>query len=140
MGKKSVFVVAELPNAGLANCLFVWARAAIYAHEHKLPMLTIGWNRIHLGPLLRGERVKRYYRGYFKDQMSVTKEFILRKKIQKSSVQFNPDITTPAGNFSYIVFNELPHWSDYFTHLKKHRGLVKELLLANLTPSLASEL
>ena len=58
-------VVAVLPNAGLANKLFVWAKAQVFAEVNRLPVYTIGWSYPKIGPLLRGERSMRMYARYF---------------------------------------------------------------------------
>jgi hypothetical protein len=132
-------VIAKLPNAGLANCLFVWARAAVYANQHSLRLETIGWNRIHIGPILRGERVKRYYRGYFKDQTSLARETVLKQKLKIKKTLFNPEAAQLPTDIDYLVFDELPHWSDYFKHLKPHRALVKKLFFNNINASLLEQ-
>ena len=48
-------VVAALPNAGLANKLFVWAKARVFGEVNGLPVHTIGWSYPKIGPLLRGD-------------------------------------------------------------------------------------
>jgi hypothetical protein len=138
-----MIVVAKLPNAGLANCLFVWSRAALFAKKHGLKLYVLGWNRIHIGPYLRGERVKRNYLGFFKDQMPVVKELWLKTKWSFSSDKiYNPESIeecTKKGA-KLIIFDDLPPWSDYFKYLKKDRLLVKSLLLDNLKPSIQDKL
>src|SRR5262245_58768639 len=57
---KSV-VLALLPNAGLGNKLFVWAKAGVFAHLNRLNSMVIGWTYPKIGPLLRGERSLRMY-------------------------------------------------------------------------------
>ena len=56
---------AELPNAGLANKLFPWARCRVFSLEHGIPMLAPWWPQLKLGPLLRGERDWRLYTDLF---------------------------------------------------------------------------
>jgi hypothetical protein len=41
-------------GAGLGTRLFTWARCALYAQEHGVPMLAPRWVQPRLGPLLRG--------------------------------------------------------------------------------------
>ncbi|MEM1098470.1 MAG: hypothetical protein AAGH92_06725 [Planctomycetota bacterium] len=60
-----MFVQAELGRAGLANRLFCWGRAEAAASRHGLPMLAPQWVRLKLGPILRGERDRRFYTSLF---------------------------------------------------------------------------
>src|SRR5258705_11167494 len=61
-------VHARLPRGGLGNKLLVWARATVFGRLNKLPVITTGWADVKIGPLLRRERFKRYYFGYFRRQ------------------------------------------------------------------------
>lgn len=55
------FGYARLSGPGLANCMFVAARAYINAKQQNLEMLSPTWRKLSLGPLVRGERDKRVY-------------------------------------------------------------------------------
>lgn len=67
------YVYADLPRTGLCNMLFPWARATLYARDHKLPMIAPEWVKLgRLGPWLRGERDKRYYFGQFSNDGYIT--------------------------------------------------------------------
>src|SRR5262249_52692787 len=57
-------VVALLPNAGLGNKLFVWARAEVFAMLNDMPNDTMGWTWPKIGPILRSERSLRMYGRY----------------------------------------------------------------------------
>lgn len=135
---KQPTVIASLPNAGLGNCLFVWANATVFAQINQLSLHTVGWNRFHIGPWLRGERVKRSYNNYFLQNSSVKTWFITNfGRYFSNKLLLNPDITISiCKNTNYIIFNTLPHWSDYFQGIKEYRSLVKTALFKNLTSNI----
>ena len=71
--KSHLYVYASLPRTGLCNMLNVWARAYLWAKDHNAKLLAPNWSKFfRLGPLLRGEKDKRFYikqflnRGYVK--------------------------------------------------------------------------
>lgn len=59
----SDFAVALVPDAGLGNKLYVWARAWQFARVNSIPFQCFGWTRPKLGPFLRMERSTRLYLG-----------------------------------------------------------------------------
>lgn len=63
---KSV-VYAKIPKSGLGNCMLVWAHALVFAKMNNLELVTGRWQKFRWGAILRGERKKRFYRGYFKE-------------------------------------------------------------------------
>lgn len=60
-----LLVHSEVGTAGLGNRLFPWARAEVFRQKHGLGMLAPGWIKLKIGPLLRGEKDKRYYTDLF---------------------------------------------------------------------------
>lgn len=61
---RKLYAYADLPRTGICNMLFPWARAALFARDHRCEMLAPNWVRVgRVGPWLRGERDKRYYFG-----------------------------------------------------------------------------
>lgn len=125
---------ASLPNAGLGNKLFVWARAWIYAKKNNIPLVVSGWNQLQLAPILKGGDL-RLYLNYFKNVRQVS-----WAKWQLSKIRFNeivePDINSPADRpYSIYKFNAVPSWSDYFRDLKLYREEIRNALLDMLTNS-----
>ena len=51
----------RLGGAGLGNLLFLWARAVALSYTYNLRLVSPTWRTIKVGPLLRGERDKRWY-------------------------------------------------------------------------------
>lgn len=63
------FVYAELPQTGLCNMLFPWARAVLFARDSGCAIIAPQWVKIHrIGPWLRGEADKRYYFNQFTNE------------------------------------------------------------------------
>lgn len=57
----------RLGGPGLANCLFVAARAYLRAKDTGYKMLRPTWERFSIGQVIRGERDRRFYYGLFKN-------------------------------------------------------------------------
>jgi hypothetical protein len=57
---------AILPNAGLGNTLFAWARCRVYSLEHGIPILAPNWPQLKLGPVVRRDRDARVYHNLFR--------------------------------------------------------------------------
>lgn len=93
----------RLSGAGLANTMFVAARAYINAKEQGLEMLSPTWRKWGIGPWLRGERDKRVYSRLFynKGISGFRKLWIL--KFQKSK------LLTYQGNGAHFVDLEPQH-------------------------------
>lgn len=81
----------RLGGPGLANCLFVGARAHLRAKREGLEMLRPTWERFGLGQWIRREKDKRLYQGLFKGESiwaSLRKAFIIR---------FSKDVVVEEG-------------------------------------------
>ena len=64
--KNNSIAYCKLPRAGLANMLLTWAEALVFSKNHSIPIISKGWYKIKIGPLIRRERSKRFYWNYFK--------------------------------------------------------------------------
>jgi hypothetical protein len=140
MKKKSV-VVARLPHAGLGNMLLVWARAVLFAELNSLPMLAPNWRTFHIGPWLRGERVKRYYGSFFSDRNYQSRlEYRFQNFLLPTKVHHNPAIVELNLNSSefespgrqVFSFDKIPHWNDYFQDLKNYQPIIKQKLYTDI--------
>lgn len=68
-----LYVYPNLPQTGLANMLFIWARAEIFARDCPCRMLAPQWTQLgRVGVWLRGERDKRTYLNCFHSDGYVT--------------------------------------------------------------------
>ncbi len=130
--KRTSFVIARLPNAGLGNKLLVWARAFLFAQRNQLPLVVVGWTGFQLSPLLLG-RDLRWYWNYFRD---VDEVGLWRRIVAKQSFKtvIEPKFDeSVCGQGCVYEFRDVPHWSDYFADLKPSRDLVRSALFSMLS-------
>src|SRR5689334_20159116 len=64
----SIYGFPDIGRAGLGNLLLPWARCEIFCRQQNIPMLAPQWTQPKIGPVLRGERDKRYYMGLFNNR------------------------------------------------------------------------
>lgn len=125
--RKKIF--AELPNAGMANLLFTWAKARVFAKTHSREYYVFGWSKFHLGPYLRGERVKRYYGSYFKSGGNFLNKlkYLYLKKFRADSMQIEP-LLENANLEKHFVFDLIPFpdKKPYFHDLWHERDFICE--------------
>lgn len=139
----SALVWARLPRTGLGNTLFVWAQALVFARLKGLPLVTSGWGQLHIGPILRRERHRRYYGHYFTSLDAIPIQRILLSLLSHQRV-YEPDIQKaseyPNDNHLYI-FSSIPHWRDLFGQIRDQRELVRtslrQMMRAHLHEQLA---
>lgn len=62
----------RIGGSGLANCLFVYARAISYAHQTQAAIITPTWSKFSIGTYLRRERDKRSYIGLFSTENEIS--------------------------------------------------------------------
>jgi hypothetical protein len=126
-------VVAILPNAGLGNKLFVWAKAQVFAMLNDMPNDTIGWTWPKIGPILRSERSPRMYGRYIRSRMgaggiALATGFLTGKLIIEPEVAALPRCSTRESRT--YVFKDSPSWRDYFGDIRSHRDFIRGQLLA----------
>ncbi|HWK05462.1 MAG TPA: hypothetical protein VNS58_17605 [Puia sp.] len=127
-------VICKLPKAGLGNQLFPLVKAATFAKLNDLSLIVTGYNQLKIGPYIRGEKVKRKYKGYFSFERSLFGRLLDNyslwqyrnyESVHEPAIEKLPAEMTKGKRF---LFSEIPHWSDYFTGLKEHRDLAISLL------------
>lgn len=57
----------RIGGPGLANCMFLAAKAYIEARKNNGIFIAPTWRKLSIGPLLRHEKDKRVYNGLFND-------------------------------------------------------------------------
>jgi hypothetical protein len=135
-------VISKLPNAGLGNKLFTWGHGVIFAKKNELRHYSIGWTKIKIGPILRRETSLRFYRNYFKSSVLVSKiKFIFFKKSREVILKSYLDCqkTENVDVDSLYIFNEVPHWSDYFKGLRENQEFVVDVFFKSLSPKIYDE-
>lgn len=127
--------LAVLPIAGLGNKLFVWAKAAAFAHQNRTPLAVIGWTWPRPRALFRGKaRGERQYGRYFVRRYPELAKALTSMAVMRRIIADPPlDDVMPVGR-AVFVFNKTPHWSDYFGAFREQRTLIHELLHAELAP------
>ncbi len=133
--------MAKLPNAGLGNKLFVWARATVFAHLNQLPIYVIGLNQIHIGPFLRREKVKRFYFGQFNTNPLHVKLIYIKHLLLNTPKVIEPDISIyPNTEPTIFLFDTIPSWKDYFKSIRDHRKLIRQEFEAILSDKVKKRL
>ncbi len=136
MSNKSI-VHSKMPNAGLGNKLFCWAHGVIFAQTNNLPHVTSGLTKFKIGPILRFEKSWRIYINIFKSkyQFKKSKAFFAKRTVQ--ALEYKNCIakidSTIATEF---VFNEVPHWNDYFLHLRENRNFIIDAFKKELSDNI----
>ena len=138
--RQSSICLAKLPRAGLGNKLLVWARAWVFAQQHRLPLFVSGWCHLHVGPFLRRQK-NRFYWNYFDSRpfsWAVRLLSLGRPRVQEPALD-DPQTESDARP-AFFVFQQLPHWSDYFAGLREHRDALRQALDQMLKKGLRARL
>jgi len=142
----SGFVLCKLPKTGLGNQLFPLVKAAVFAKLNDLPLIVVGYHQLKIGPYLRGEKIKRRYKGYFTFQKNILSEqadyFSLWRhrnyeKIIEPSIE---ELTENKKAEKQFIFSAIPHWSDYFAGLRENRELAISLFWEMINKSILQKL
>jgi hypothetical protein len=127
--------ISKLPSAGLGNKLFSWAAGAIFAKKNNCKHIVLGMTKFHIGPWIRFERSKRFYKGYFKNE----RLFHLGYFVKSKTIMFQKESSKMTDFNSNAVFNEVPNWEDHFIGLREHRAFIIDYFFESLYPSLRQE-
>ena len=114
--------------------LFVWARALVCAQLSGSDLIVSPWTKLRAGPLLRGKKHRRWYRGYFKQLHGP-------RRLVRWLLLTYPRIREPyfessqrnRGSKVLYVFSRIPHWRDYFGGIRGHRDLVRAKLYQSVS-------
>ena len=133
--------VAVLPNAGLANKLFVWAKAQTFAHVNGIPVHTIGWSYPKIGPILRGEKSSRLYSRFF-ERTSTAAALALISGAAHGGIVEEPVIELRPSSVSRNVFTfrRIPGWQDMFGDIREQRTFLRHRAYAAIRPVYAESL
>lgn len=142
MNSKESIVISKLPDAGIGNKLFTWGHGVVFAKKNGLKHYSVGWTKIKIGPILRRETSLRFYRNYFKTSVLVSKiKFMFIKKSKKVVIKSYLDCqkTEKIHDNNIYIFNEVPHWNDYFKELRENQELVVDAFFKSLSPNIYYE-
>lgn len=118
-GRDCYFV--RFMGSGLANCLFVYARAIAYAHRTGARVISPTWFNISVGPYIRHQKDKRHYLGLFRHcgEVSGIKK-IVRLLFGKGSVEIKQGL------------------NNYFQDILEDSEQICEYLRQHICPSVLS--
>lgn len=125
------YVYPSVGRSGLGNCLFPWARALVFAHNHKLKILAPSWGGIRLGPYFRREPDKRrygkffQYDGYIRGLKRASALLRCQPISEYEAMQCLPAVQARQGHDALVVFEGL---DDFFIPLLPHNLLIREKL------------
>jgi hypothetical protein len=94
-----------------------------------IPACSIGWSRPHIGPLFRGERRIRFYGNSFSQPLSTLAACGLLRLTGK--IIRNPPLRCFIQHLRsdhLFIWDQTPHWSDYFGSLRDFCDLVTQLV------------
>lgn len=66
------FYLFRTMGSGLANCLFIYARAIVYSHQMGSKIITPTWFNLGIGPYIRLQKDKRHYLGLFNSKGEIS--------------------------------------------------------------------
>lgn len=113
--------IFRLGGSGLANCLFIYARAIIAAEKNKKKIISPTWFNLSLSTYIRAQSDKRHYNNIFLPEVSfVTKLFNLFFKSKQ--------------------IEQIKGMGDYFTPLKHKNELVKSYIYNHLNSNIKAKL
>ena len=113
------FGLFRIMGSGLANCLFVYARAIAAAHKSGAKLITPTWFNINIGTYLRHQADKRHYLGLFNSKGEVCG---LKKLFVLMFLRHKMQVEEGLGNYfrdllddteiisSHIISHIKPKW------------------------------
>ncbi len=129
------FYFFRVAGSGLANCLFIFARAYVQSKESGVDLISPAWFQVNIGPYLRREKDKRHYIGIFRPTgiRGLKKLFVLTffKKRKEKLAELNS-----AGNKKEILIVE--GLNNFFIPISNHQPEVSLFISSNLSNRILS--
>jgi hypothetical protein len=130
--------IALLPNAGLGNKLFVWARCMAFAQLNGLSASVIGWNYPKIRPILRRDRRDIFY-GQHLSMPALSGRIFMFLKSLRMDRQYEPAMQRLNIEKSTVyIFTKIPHWSNFFGSIHPMRSFVVGAFGRLISPSVLS--
>lgn len=124
---KHTMSLLRIAGNGLANCLFVYARAIALANKLNLPLIAPTWFNFTIGPWIRMQKDKRHYLGLMGSdgEISGVKKIWLLNKLKHVSEHdsFNPQDD---------IIIEVCDLEDYFTQIIPYHSIVAPYIYSHL--------
>lgn len=125
------FPFSRIGGNGLANCLFVYAKAIVVAHRYDARIIKPTWFNLSLGTYIRREKDKRHYLNLITSHGEIKGLKRLCTLLFKHKTT-NEDIF--AQNQCNILVVEGIY--DFFKPLLAHQSLVSDYIKKHINPSL----
>ena len=126
--KSIVFI--KLPKAGLGNKLIIWAHGINFSESNDLTNYVFGWFDFKIGPILRNEKKKRLYFGFFK---KTKLDFLFFYKLLFFKKVYNPIYFSQTKKIIYI-FDTLPEFPNYLVGIEHNRDLIRKQFYNIINP------
>lgn len=125
------FPFFRIGGNGLANCLFVYAKAIVVAHRYGAKIIRPAWLNLSLGTYLRNETDKRHYHNMMTGQGEAggLKRLFLLLFRHKTS---NEEIFA-AGDSDILMVEGI---YEFFRPLLEHHDLVSNYIKKHINPRL----
>jgi hypothetical protein len=139
LGVAPAYCHARLPNAGLGNKLFVWAKAYMFSRLNGIPLRVTGWLKFQKSSVLHGLDLRIYW-NYFKrvDEAGWrTHRYAARHYCTTSEPAVERREIEAGVVYEY---SKVPHWSNFFGDIREHRSQVRDALMEMLTDARLREL
>lgn len=111
-------------GSGLANCLFIYARAIVLSEKYNIPLINPSWIQFNIGPYLRMEKDKRHYNGLFK---SFGKSYLLKNWLLLLHKKVSEDTSIDYYKNGVLYVQGL---KNYFEDIRFHSVAVRSHLLS----------
>ena len=119
----------RIGGAGLANCMYVAARAYILSKKLNCPMMRPTWERFGIGQFIRHEKDKRHYHGLFKQDGLLCKLRNIWLRISKREIAEGCAEKCSEGVVRVFGLRR------FFVDLVEHQDLVREYFDKVIEPS-----
>lgn len=123
------FIYPVLPQTGLCNMLFIWARAKLASVQYDVAMIPPQWTKpFRIGPILRQEKSLRYYTKDFSSSnfpvIKKLKLLTLAKRFPEEDI-VNINLKDSQGD-NIFVFQG---FKKYFVPILNHRDIIYDELI-----------
>lgn len=133
----SAKVYVRLPRVGLGNMLLTWSRGYVFSKLNHLELYTSYWAGVRPGAWLRGEKKKRIYYGYFKEEPVIKRTRLLGYLVFRNKIYEPPVVRLENINAETLfVFNKIFIEYDFFKDLRPYKKTIQEGLFAMLNEKL----
>jgi len=141
LGSSADLWFMRVAGHGLGNCFYTYFHAVTLAEKYGAAVIAPPWFSLKLGPLLRGERSKRFYWRMFRpfdgEIYGARKLLTLLSGYRKRVVVHVGEATEPTvvrGALNFVVSRQFT-----FRGLHPHRSVIRERLLGTVNDPIPAD-